>query len=198
MDAHSPVSLDAIFKKKNGPHYTYLEIEWNWYESYPRYSHWIFALHQMYRQIKLFVRDEKPTYVFIHRRNIVLEIVDFNNHLEHKTLLPAQIRWFFLQLSKSFQSVEWPLNNCGSHSHFMPYVCFGGEGEKQKASALTLMVRKHTKIINKNITADSTQKCWSIHVTSPQNKCPSQIYRNFTRCEFRSDFLRVEMNQDQP
>ena len=171
MDAHSPLSLDAIFKNKNGPHYTYLEIEWNWYESYPRYSHWIFALHQMYRQIKLFVREEKPTYVFIHRRNIVLEIVDFTTILSTKHIA-AQIRWFFLQqLSNSFQSVEWALNNCGSHSHFMPYIFWGGEGEKQKASALTLMVRKHTPKSSTKIsrlTADAKNVEASM-VTSPQN-----------------------------
>lgn len=184
------------------PHYTYLEIEWNWYESYPRYSHWIFALHQMYRQIKLFVREEKPTYVFIHRRNIVLEIVDFTTILSTKHIA-AQIRWFFLQqLSNSFQSVEWALNNCGSHSHFMPYIFFGGEGEKQKASALTLMVRKHTKIINKNITADCwRKKCFSASMSHlPRiSMSKSNLLGYFHKMWIQGpDFLRVEMNQDQP
>ena len=125
----------------------------------------------LYRQIKLFVREEKPTYVFIHRRNSVLEIVDFTTILSTKHIA-AQIRWFFLQqLSNSFQSVEWALNNCGSHSHFMPYIFFGGEGEKQKASALTLMVRNsHQNHQQKYHGWLLTQKMFfSIHVTSPQN-----------------------------
>ena len=120
------------------PHYTYLEIEWNWYESLKRYSHWIFALHQFVQTNKT-VCLRRKTNICVHSpQKHCAGDCGFYNHLEHKTLLPAPIRWFFLQLSKSFQSVEWPLNNCGSHSHFMPYIFWGGRGKNIKSKRLDI------------------------------------------------------------
>ena len=76
------------------------------------------------------------------------------------------------------------------------HTFFLGGGGKTKSKRLDIDGEKFTPKSSTKIsrlTADAKNVFQHPCHISPEFSCPSQSYRNF-----RSDFLRVEMNQDQP